>query len=51
VDGGDSQARAIKEGYSVACDVDILGNLERKERSHLSKCFFDINNDYQQNQR
>jgi hypothetical protein len=24
VDGGDSQARPIKEGYDVACDVDIL---------------------------
>jgi hypothetical protein len=24
VDGGDSQPRPIKEGYGVACDVDIL---------------------------
>jgi hypothetical protein len=37
-----------KKGILASFDVDILGNLERKERSHISKCFFNIDNDYQQ---
>jgi hypothetical protein len=37
VDGGDSQARTIKEGYEVACDVDFLGSLEGKKHVHISE--------------
>jgi hypothetical protein len=37
VDRGNSQVRTIEEGYGVACDVDFLGSLERKERAHIPK--------------
>jgi hypothetical protein len=51
VDGGDSQARTIKEGYGVACDVDFLGSLEGKKHAHISEQHLHFEHASYQNQR